>query len=236
MSRAARHKQKGRAYEQREQWTRAIVEYEAAVDTAKRSGEEVDLALYNRIGDLYRRTGDVNRAVSYYEAAAEAHMAAGFYNNAIALCNKILRSMPNRHSVHLKLGKIGAAKGFLQDARKHFLEYAEHMQRSGQLDKAFAALIEFADLSPDPEVRLMISDQLLEQGREDRAVEQLRLAWRDLVRDGRESDARAVRERIVARVPDRDPEIHPPEPEAMPAGIEAEGVVDLPELEPYPYA
>jgi tetratricopeptide (TPR) repeat protein len=232
MSEGARYRQKARDFEQRENWKRAIEAYELAIESDHLMDRDVDLALYNRVGDLYRRIGDVNRAVEYYEMAVDGHLAAGFYNNAIALCNKILRNKPNFHSAYLKLGKIGAAKGFLSDARRHFLEYAERMQQAGQLDAAFAALVEFADLSPDPEVRLMIADQLIEHDRNDMAVEQLRLAWRDLSKDGRESDAQEVRERILDMAPDRDPEVDPPEASSF-AGVDAEGILELPELPPY---
>ena len=233
MSEAARYKQKGRTFEQRENWDRAIEAYELAIEADISAHRDVDLSLYNRIGDLYRRTGDVNKAVHYYEQAAEGHISAGFYNNAIALCNKILRNQPNRHSTYLKLGKIGAAKGFLSDARKHFLEYAERMQKADQLDHAFAALIEFADLSPDPDVRLMIADQLIEDDRTAQAVDQLRQAWSDLRSDGREAHADDIRERILHIAPDRDPEVDPPEASTS-IVIDAEGVIDLPELDLYP--
>ncbi len=232
MSDGARYRQQARDFEQRENWKRAIEAYELAIEADGLKGRDTDLALYNRIGDLYRRVGNVNKAVLYYDKAVDGHIAAGFYNNAIALCNKILRNKPNRHSAYLKLGKIGAAKGFLSDARKHFLEYAERMQRSGALDEAFSALIEFASLSPDPEVRLMIADQLIEHDRTDMAVDQLRLAWRDMSDGGRDADAAQVRERILTMAPDRDPEVDPPEASTA-SGIDAEGILDLPELLPY---
>lgn len=232
MSEASRHRQAARELEQRENWKRAIVEYEQAIKAEKREQRDVDLALYNRVGDLYRRIGNVNRAVHYYELAVDGYLAAGFYNPAIALCNKILRNQPNRHSAYLKLGKIGASKGFLSDARKHFLEYAERMQRSGQLDEAFAALVQFADLSPDPEVRLMIADQLLDHARRGEAVEQLRLAWRHLSDEGRDADAQEVRSRVLDIAPDRDPHIDPPAASTATA-VDAEGVIDLPEIPPY---
>ena len=232
MSEAARHRQAAREHEQRESWQRAIEEYERAIHAEKREAGDVDLALYNRVGDLYRRVGNVNRAVHYYELAVDGHLAAGFYNNAIALCNKILRNQPNRHSAYLKLGKIGASKGILSDARKHFLEYAERMQRSGQLDEAFAALLEFADLSPDPEVRLMIADQLLDHARKDEAVDQLRLAWRHLTDEGRDADAEEVRSRVLDVAPERDPHVDPPAAYTATA-LDAEGVIDLPEILPY---
>ena len=232
MADGARYRQKARDFEQRENWKRAIEAYELAIESDQLSGREVDLALYNRIGDLYRRVGDVHKAVEYYEMAVDGHLAAGFYNNAIALCNKILRNQPNRHSAYLKLGKIGAAKGFLSDARRHFLEYAERMQKANKLDEAFSALIEFAGLSPDPEVRLLIAEQLIEHDRNDMAVEQLRLAWRDLSDAGRDADAADVRERILDMAADRDPEVDPPEASKY-IGLDAEGIIDLPELPPY---
>ena len=234
MSEAARWRQKARAFEQRENWKRAIEAYEAAMQEDKRARRDTDLSLYNRVGDLYRRVGDVNKAVQFWEAAADGHISAGFYNNAIALCNKVLRNQPNRHSIYLKLGKIGAAKGFLSDARKHFLEYAERAQKADQLDKAFSALIEFADISPDPEIRILIADQLLDHNRSGSAIEQLRLAWRDLGQEGREAEAEEVRARIIELNPNRDPEVDPPEAGTSTGYEDAVGVIDLPELEPLP--
>jgi len=232
MREGLRHRQIGRDYEQRENWKRAIEAYELALEADRKARKEVDAALCNRLGDLYRRIGDVNKAVYYYDRAADGHLAAGFYNNAIALCNKILRNQPNRHSAYLKLGKIGAAKGFLSDARRHFLEYAERMQRANKLDEAFSALIEFANISADPEIRLMIADQLFEHQRQAAAVEELRLAWRDMRQLGRDRDAEEVRDRILQVAPDRDPEVDPPE-ESTVVASDVEGVVELPEILPY---
>lgn len=232
MREGLRYRQIGRDYEQRESWKRAIEAYELALEADRKARKDIDAALCNRLGDLYRRIGDVNKAVYYYEKAADGHLAAGFYNNAIALCNKILRNQPNRHSAYLKLGKIGAAKGFLSDARRHFLEYAERMQRTKKLDEAFSALIEFANISSDPEIRLMIADQLFEHQRNAAAVEELRLAWRDMRQLGRDRDAEEVRDRIRQVAPERDPEIDPPE-ESTVVSSDVEGVVELPEILPF---
>ena len=234
MSEAARYKQKARAFEQRENWKRAIEAYELAIKEDKKARRDVDLTLYNRIGDLYRRVGDVNKSVHFWDAAVDGHISAGFYNNAIALCNKVLRNQPNHHSIYLKLGKIGAAKGFLSDARRHFLEYAERMQKANKLDAAFDALIDFADISPDPEIRILIADQLLGHTRKDEAVDQLRLAWRDMSDEGREADAEEVRRRIIQLAPHRDPKVDPPAAGPVSAMEDAVGVIELPELEPLP--
>src|SRR5664279_2935020 len=86
------------------------------------------------------------------------------FNKASALCNKILRNAPGRNSVYYKLGKISARKGFVNDAKQNFLEYADRMQKAGQLEEAFRALKEFADLCPGlDDIRLMLADQLVKK-------------------------------------------------------------------------
>ena len=235
MSDIARLKNQGRQHEGREEWSKAIEAYVQAIRLADRGGVEADLSLYNRVGDLYQKVGQTQQAVDSWDKGVDAYMDAGFYNNAIALCNKILRTVPSRNSVYLKLGQISARKGFLSDARKNILEYAQRMQRAGQLDEAFRALAKFADLQPEPEIRLMLADQLLAHQRVSAGVDQLRFAWRDLVAQGRQSDADDVRARILELAPDRDPTVHRPEGESRTADsgeLDAEGIIDLPELEP----
>ena len=46
--------------------------------------------------------------------------------------------------MNYKLGKISALKGFKNDARANFLEYADRMKKAGKVDEAFRALAEFA--------------------------------------------------------------------------------------------
>ncbi len=139
---------------------------------------ELDVALFNRVGDLLLRQGNVADAVDYYEKAVDLYAEGGFFNNAIALCNKILRHSPGRDSIYYKLGKISAQKGFNSDAKQNFLEYADRMQKAGQLDEAFRALKEFADLCPDQDdIRLMLADQLSKKDRKNEAIEQLQVLY-----------------------------------------------------------
>ncbi|HXF95551.1 MAG TPA: hypothetical protein VNI61_05565, partial [Gemmatimonadales bacterium] len=108
-----------------------------------------DLSVYNRIGDLYLKLKDPAQAADYYDRAVDKYAELGFHNNAIAMCNKVLRNAPARQTTYLKLAKLYAAKGFLGEAKQNFLEYAERMQRAGKMEQAFAALRELADMAPD---------------------------------------------------------------------------------------
>src|SRR6266568_6703668 len=128
-----------------------------------------DLSIYNRIGDLYIKLKDPGLAADYYDQAVDKYAELGFHNNAIAMCNKVLRNAPARQTTYLKLAKLYASKGFLAEAKQHFVEYAERMHKTGKIQQAFSALKEFTDLSPESAgLREMLEEQLKMYGTPDR--------------------------------------------------------------------
>ena len=129
MSNAAKHRKKAAEFEQLKQIDRAIASYIKAIEESEAEGADIDVALFNKVGDLTLRQGRVADAVTYYERAVEHYATAGLFNNAIALCNKILRSAPGRSNVYFTLGRICAKKGLRGDATRNFLEDATRMQQ-----------------------------------------------------------------------------------------------------------
>ena len=205
----AKLKKKAAEHELKKQFDKALAVYVEILDSYEGSREEVDVTLYNRVGDIHLKQGNVADAVDFYEKAVDHYVDTGFYNNAIALCNKILRSSPGRASIYYKLGKISAHKGFKGDAKANFLEYADRMQKSGKLNEAFRALKEFADLCPDQDdIRLMLADQLHKAKRGEEAIEQLQLAYERYVQEGRQAEADAA----VARMKAIDQSVEPRAP------------------------
>ena len=197
MSNIAKLKKKAAEFETRKNFDKALEIYEQVLTTKHAGDEERDVALYNRVGDLHYRIGNTEQALSYYEQAADLYAEGGFFNNAIALCNKILRYAPTRNVAYYKLGIISAKKGFNSDAKQNFLEYADRMQKTGKMDEAFRALKEFADLCPgQDDVRLMLAEQLARANRQSEALEQLELLYDMLEEEGRTSEAAAALERI----------------------------------------
>jgi tetratricopeptide (TPR) repeat protein len=195
----AQLKKKAADLEQKKQFDKAIQVYIQILNGLGTNVEEVDLALFNRVGDLLLRQGNVADALDYYERAVDRYAEGGFFNNAIALCNKILRHSPGRATVYYKLGKISAQKGFTNDAKQSFLEYADRMQKSGRMDEAFRALKEFADLCPDQDdIRLMLADQLSKQNKGTEALEQLQTLYDRYQDEGRNSDAETTLDRMKA--------------------------------------
>lgn len=225
----AKLKDQARRHEQNQEWQKALDLY---LKVLEHSGEdEEDLALYNRVGDLYARVGDTQKAVEYYESAVDRYVDADLHNSAIALCKKILRNVPGRTSLYLRLGQICAEQGFVTDARQNFLEYAERMQQAGSLDEAFRALLEFADLVPsDLDIREVLAAQLEAHGRGAEAAQQLLVVYRTRRLGGEEAGAEEVAERIRVL----DPELDLAAAAAAAAAVveEEEEVVGLPGLAP----
>ena len=159
MSNAAKHRKKAAEFEQLRQIDRAIASYVRAIEESELAGEDVDVALLNKVGDLALRQGRVPDAITYYERAVEHYANSGLFNNAIALCNKILRNAPGRANVYFTLGRICARKGLRGDATRNFLEYATRMQQEERVDEGMRALAEVADLMPElTEVRRLVDD------------------------------------------------------------------------------
>jgi len=206
MSQVAKLKKQAADFELKRQFDKAIAVYVKLLESFDQNAAELDVALFNRVGDLMLRQGNVADAVDYYERAVDRYADTGFFNNAIALCNKILRYSPGRASVYYKLGRISAQKGFTNEARTNFLEYADRMQKAGNVDEAFRALTEFADLCPDQhEIRMMLADQLVRAGRGEEAIEQFQVLYERYDRKGRHVEAKQLLERMRAIDPTVEP-------------------------------
>jgi tetratricopeptide (TPR) repeat protein len=159
MSKLEQLKEKAKGLEAKDP-KRAIEVWLEALNSQQSEGDP-DLSIYNRIGDLFIKLKDPGQAADYYDQAVDKYAELGFHNNAIAMCNKVLRNAPARQTTYLKLAKLYAAKGFIGEAKQNFVEYAERMQKVGKIEHAFAALKEFTDISPESDsLREMLAEHL----------------------------------------------------------------------------
>ncbi|MBW3554476.1 MAG: tetratricopeptide repeat protein, partial [Gemmatimonadetes bacterium] len=205
MKSIAKLKDQARKHEQREDWKAAIEAYQKVLETEQGEAElELELGLFNRIGDLYLRLGETDNAVSYYEQASEKYAEAGFFNNAIALCNKALRHRPNRAQIYLRLSRLSAEQGFTTDARRWILEYAARQVKTGRVDSALEGLADFVESSEDPDVREFLAQQLATQGRKDEAAAHFARAYAERMARGETEAAGKAAERARALDPSID--------------------------------
>ena len=117
-------KDSARKFEQKEDWRKAIDVYLRAIQQIESGAESSpDLSLYNRVGDLYLKINDTPAAVRSYERAVDLYADQGFFNNAIALCGKILRVNPGRTQTYLKLAQLHARKNVVIEAKRNLIEF-----------------------------------------------------------------------------------------------------------------
>ena len=204
MSSVENLKERARSFEQNEQWGEALDLYSQAIDLLS-NDDTPDIALFNRSGDLATRIGSAAQAVTFYERAVDFYMDAGLPNNAVAVCKKVMRNLPDQYSIHLKMGQIRAAQGFITDARSSFVTYAENVQAAGDLDEALRALIEFVNLAPDDyEICMILGAQLKQSNRASEALTQYIGAYRIMRRHGLGDLAQNVAARIRRMDPSLD--------------------------------
>jgi tetratricopeptide (TPR) repeat protein len=222
-------KEKARRHEQKEEWPKALDLYRQVIQRQNQD-EPPDITLFNRVGDIQTRLKHTDAAVESYEKAVDLYLEAELPNNAIAICKKVLRNLPNRSVFFLRMGQIRGAQGFLTDAKQNFLTYAEMMTSAGEMDAALDALVEFVGLAPDDiEIRTGLASQLESHGRTEDAVEHYGEAYRRLALLERDEEA----EEISRRLSELAPEEEVPDPEtiraeaAEPVG-ETEGIALYP--------
>jgi tetratricopeptide (TPR) repeat protein len=171
-----RLKHEARKAEQRSDWRKAIALYREAMRFDERQHGTAELGLFNRIGDLHVRLGEVPQAVECYEQAADRYAENDLPTSAIALCNKILRVAPDQIDVFRRLGLLHAATGLMAEARSSMLQFADRMLAAGNLAGAIEAVQELVDLTEDETIRVQVAELLVEHGHPDQAQAQLRLA------------------------------------------------------------
>ncbi|HRZ09905.1 MAG TPA: tetratricopeptide repeat protein [Gemmatimonadales bacterium] len=191
-------KDTARKHEQKEEWRKAIEVYQRVLE-AFESGEEAapDLALYNKVGDLHLKVGDIPAAVRSYERAVELYSEQGFSNNAIAVCGKILRYDPHRTRTYIQLARLHAKKNMAGEAKKNLIEYLDRMNRDNMRDTALRDVKEFADqFGSSDEIRVMLSELLRVASRGAEAREQLEKLATELEGRGDQTGAQRTRERM----------------------------------------
>ena len=191
-------KESARKYEQSGQWRPALDVYKKALREFEESGEGVpDPSLYNRIGDLEMRGGDSGAAIRAYEQASDLYTEQGFFNNAIALCSKILRANPGRTSTYLRLAQLNARKNFVSDAKRNLVEYLERMDALHHREEALKAVNSFAEqFVGNPDIGPMLVELLRAASRNEEAGEQFERLAVELESRGSAAGSQASRERI----------------------------------------
>ncbi|MGD2217062.1 MAG: hypothetical protein PVJ64_09905 [Gemmatimonadales bacterium] len=146
--------------------------------------------LLNRAGDLYLVKGDRQSALKRYGDAIDAYLQSGEYDNAMAVCRKIIRVVPEVIRTRRTLAWLCLGKGFLEIAREHIEAYTAASIEADLEPLAVQHLLLMAQYVDRPEFRDFLAEKLAqlsdeeaaERVRESKAADGVRAAgWTPVV-------------------------------------------------------
>jgi tetratricopeptide (TPR) repeat protein len=148
----------------------ASEDLERIEEELKKLGHGYEAArLLNRAGDLYLVKGDRQAALKRYGDAIDAYLQSGEYDNAMAVCRKIIRVVPEVIRTRRTLAWLCLGKGFLEIAREHIEAYTKASIESGLEALAVQHLLLMGQYVERPDFRAFLGDKLAELGDEQAA-------------------------------------------------------------------
>ncbi len=162
-----------------------------------------DIALLNKVGDLYVRISRNDEAVRLFLQLAQRYAEDGFFVKAIAIYKKILKFDPTRLLVYEKLADLYHKQGLANEARSQYQVLVDYHQKHGDLRAGANVLEKMAQLDPDdPTPRVRLAEAFHSLGDRERELQEYRALAELMMRHGRFDDAGQVFARAIAAAPD----------------------------------
>ncbi len=160
MSKANQIRQKAQEFLSKGHIEKAIQEYRRLLTIESKNPN-----LYNELGDIYLRAGDKAQAVQNFEKAATIYEKVALYNNAVAVCKKILRVDPEKIDTMFRLGELRAKQKLTGEAVTFFTQYIEAVLENPQvlLPRAQKDVDLMLELMPSNEAMLAMAVGIYEQ-------------------------------------------------------------------------
>jgi len=127
LSKRSQLRQRAQNYLRKGNFDKAIGEYKRLL-----TFENNNPNIFNDLGDLYLKSNDRVNAVSNFEKATLNYEKVALYNNAVAVCKKILRIVPDHMGTVYKLGELKAKQRFDGEASNFFVQYLDLVLGSNQ--------------------------------------------------------------------------------------------------------
>lgn len=134
-SQGADHYKKAIDLEAKGKIKQAIDELEMAI-----SHDPLDGNSYNRLGDLYIKTGQKTKAISVYKKGVNAYRDDTFYRSSLALCKKVLKYDPDNVEIYPIMGKLLVELDAKSDAFTYLFEYVERQKENQDVESVIETL------------------------------------------------------------------------------------------------
>ncbi len=179
-------------YFQKGEYEKAIAEYKKVLEL-----EPGNASTYNHIGDAYVKVNNVGEAVANYLEAANGYSNDALFNNAIAVCKKILRIKKDDADVYKTLGELYIQQGLINEAITNLLEYADRKVKQGRVDAAFPVYHQIVELNPrNLTIRAKLADMYLAEKKMPEAIRELAEVAQGYRDQGRHIEAEALEAKV----------------------------------------
>ncbi|MEW6686112.1 MAG: tetratricopeptide repeat protein [Candidatus Edwardsbacteria bacterium] len=217
-------KAKAAEYFQKGEYAKAIAEYKKVLEA-----EPTNASIYNFVGDSYVKLSSIEEAISHYQEAAKAYSQDALYNNAIAVCKKILRLKPEAE-VYKTLGELYIQQGLISEALTNLIEYADRKLRENQIEAVLQTYQQIVELNPkNLSVRSKLAEMYLSQKKIEEAAKEFQAIAETYEEQGRIVEAEALQARVRAMYGEKAaPKPEPPRPEAPSVSLEVPPVEIIP--------
>lgn len=178
----------------------AIEEYQGIVLAQPRDWNSA-----NALGDLFVRSGQLDKGVEQYTRIADHLAEEGFYPKASALYKKILKVKPTEEYALIRSGDVAAKLGLLADAKNAYQTVADRRRKLGNVRGAAEMAVKLGTVDPeDYDARFTAAKAARELGDAETALRELRAAAAGFEEKSRHDEARAAYRDILELDPEDD--------------------------------
>lgn len=198
---------------------KAIEQWQQLISESPNDGN-----IFNTIGDLFLKKNNLNSATEAYLKGAEVFRSAGFSLKSIAVYKKLIKLVPKRIDILVKLGDLNAERGLASNAISDFLAAAKHYSQEGKVREALEVYRKIADLdSSNTQVRLKLAEMCLKEGLKKEAVDEFVKLAEYFRQNNQATEADGILQRALKLAPDNEAVLRlmgKPIPEKEPPSLE----------------
>jgi len=191
---------KAQNFLRRGQTDKAIKEYQAALALDKK-----DVRLYMKLGNLFEKKKENEKAIEYYLEAAKYLTKDGFYSRATAAYKQILQLDDSRVDITQQMADLYMKLGLNNEAMSYYQKISTHYEREGQLKEALEVVQRMLDLDPR---NVLIATKLAElhykMGNKDQGYEAFRIALDQLREEGKYEQYVKLLEKLAKADPENN--------------------------------
>ncbi|MBP7380972.1 tetratricopeptide repeat protein [Myxococcota bacterium] len=177
---------------------KAIKEYEKLLKE-----DPADIRTKLKVGDLFFRLGEKDRAVRTFEEVARFYSDQGFLLKSVAVYKQVQKMKPDDIGIHLALAELYRQIGLAGDAITQYRQAIMLQKKAGLSGQRLETARRMVELDQDnARLRISLAEELSNEGMVDESVAEFRAAYKILRDADLIDESILVAERLLYHQPD----------------------------------